>query len=172
VSARASGKATVHLAVCNESERKRLYRIDALTRLAENICRSEGVSGAVEVSVLFCDDPFIKELNARYRRVDRPTDVLSFRQGQPAPHEPEPLGDIVISLETVERHCSGERGDMRAEIKLLFCHGLLHLLDYTHADGPSRRTMASKQAEYLGIPLDAAWPDAPKPEAPGRKRPQ
>lgn len=43
----------VELAVSNQSARKRLYRADALRRLAERVCAGEGISGAVEVSVLF-----------------------------------------------------------------------------------------------------------------------
>ncbi|MFO8063364.1 MAG: rRNA maturation RNase YbeY, partial [Spirochaetia bacterium] len=33
-----------------------------------------------EVSVLFCDDAFIRDLNSRYRGIDAPTDILSFSQ--------------------------------------------------------------------------------------------
>lgn len=155
----------VELAVSNQSARKRLYRADALRRLAERVCAGEGISGAVEVSVLFCDDPCITHLNREYRKRDRPTDVLSFGQaGQPGSGL-RILGDIVISLEIVERHCRGERGAMRDEVRLLFCHGLLHLLNYTHGDAPARRVMAEKQAEYLDIPLGHAWPGAPKKRA-------
>jgi len=152
----------VELAVSNQSARKRLYRVDALRRLAERVCAGEGLRGVVEVSVLFCDDPCITQLNREYGKRDRPTDVLSFGQAGEPGSGFRILGDIVISLETVERHCRGERGAMRDEVRLLFCHGLLHLLNYTHADEPTRRVMAEKQAEYLDIPLGHAWPGAPK----------
>lgn len=156
----------VHLVVRNDSARKRLYRADELRRLAERVCAGEGVEGAVELSVLFCDDPFIRELNARYRKTDRPTDVLSFSQDRPAvPVGPVVLGDVVISLETVEGRCDGDRAAMRDEVRLLFCHGLLHLLNYTHATARARRHMAEKQAEYLRIPVEGAWLE---PAATGR----
>ena len=51
------------------------------------------------------------------------------------------LGDIVISLETVERNCNANRSAMRDEIRLLFCHGLLHILGYAH-DSEAARVMA------------------------------
>lgn len=161
-------KPVVELAVCNESARKQLYRTDALRRLAERMCAGEGVTGTVEISVLFCDDPRIRRLNKEYRNLDRPTDVLSFGQAQATRRGPRILGDIVVSLETVERHCRGDRAAMRDEVRLLFCHGLLHLLNYTHADETARRVMAGKQAEYLNVPLGNAWPGAPKKRAANR----
>lgn len=155
-------RAMVELAICNESTRKRLYRTGDLLALAEKVCAGEGIGGTIEVSVLFCDDARIRHLNRQYRKLDRPTDVLSFCQNQAGQAGFRILGDIVISLETVERHCRGERGAMREEVRLLFCHGLLHLLNYTHGTEAARRAMAGKQAEYLEIPLDSAWPNALK----------
>ena len=159
----------VELIVCNESARKHLYRTDTLRALAERVCAGEGLTGPVEVSVLFCDDPCIARLNRDFRKLNRPTDVLSFGQDQVTEEGPRILGDIVISLETVERHCRGDRAAMRDEVRLLFCHGLLHLLNYTHATAASRGVMAGKQADYLEIAPGDAWPDAPKKSAANRK---
>ncbi|HOZ47107.1 MAG TPA: rRNA maturation RNase YbeY [Candidatus Hydrogenedentes bacterium] len=154
------------LSVRNESEQKGLYRSDALRRLAARICAGEGVETDVELSVLFCDDPCIQDLNRRFRSKDRPTDVLSFAQTPPAGWVgPRLLGDIVISLETVARNCTergGTGGDltaaMRDEVRLLVCHGLLHLLGADHATAQARAAMTAKQAAYLGVTTAAAWP--------------
>lgn len=154
------------MAISNESARKHLYRKDVLRRLAERICAGERIPGDLEVSVLFCDDQYITQLNREYRKLDRPTDVLSFCQSSIVEDGPRVLGDIVISLETVERQCRGDRKAMREEVRLLFCHGLLHLLDYTHGNASTRDAMAGKQAEYLDIPLGEAWPDAPAADVP------
>ena len=146
----------IHLMARNRSVRKGLYRSDVLRRLAERVCQGEGFKREAEVSVLLCDDPFISELNRKYRRRASPTDVLAFAQAPgsalPAGHR-EVLGDVVISLETVERRCGGDRAAMRDEIRLLFCHGLLHLLGRTHDTAGRRDRMLAKQAEYLGVPL-------------------
>jgi probable rRNA maturation factor len=150
---------TVHLSIRNESARKRLYSAPALRRLAEKICSGEGVTGEAEISLLFCDDDFIQTLNQQYRKKNEATDVLSFQadvEGLP-PEGHAVLGDIVISLETVEQR-NGTRDAMRNEIYLLFCHGALHLLGYTHGKPAERRVMAAKQAEYLGLAPEAAWP--------------
>ncbi len=163
---------TVDLFVRNKSKRKRLYRTDVLRRLAETVCKGEGFQGDCQLSLLLCDDPFIQDLNRRYRKEDRPTDVLSFRQDNPGfdasdRGHPEVLGDIVISLEAVERHCAKaapkgapDTGSMRQEVRLLFCHGLLHLLGVHHHTEDARREMNAKQARYLGITKEAAWRSA------------
>lgn len=154
---------TVLLEIRNESRfRERMYRGDTLRRLAERVCEAEGAPSETEVSLLLCDDGFIQRLNAGYRDQDRPTDVLSFAQPGMAGLTPVPLGDIVISLETVRERCD-TAAEARREVKLLFCHGLLHLLGYTHGCGRDRERMAEKQAEYLGMPPDEAWLAVPDP---------
>lgn len=149
---------SVLLAVRNESRHKRLYTRPRLASLAERICRAEGVGTDVEISLLCCGDETIATLNREYRGKDEATDVLSFPQPEPfAGVSPRLLGDVVISLDTVARDCDGDRSRMRAEVLFLLCHGILHLLGYTHDTQPDRDRMAAKQAQYLNVPLEAAW---------------
>lgn len=153
---------TVRLAVRRESVRKGLYRSDVLQRLAARICTGEGVADdEVEVSVLFCDDSRIQELNKAYRKKNAPTDVLSFEQESGVAPGIRMLGDIVISLETVENRGEGDRAHMRDDVRLLFCHGMLHLLGYDHGTAAERRCMVAKQAQYLGVTEKAAWRTGP-----------
>lgn len=147
----------VHLQIQNESERKRLYRRPALQQLAEKVCAGEGLSGDVEISLLLCDDAQIQALNRTYRHKNKPTDVLSFAQDISDLPGARVLGDIVISLETVEQYCEGVHAAMVAEVRLLFCHGLLHLLGYDHPTQEEQDRMNEKQAEYLGVQKEAAW---------------
>jgi probable rRNA maturation factor len=72
----------------------------------------------------------------------------------------------VISLETAERNCGGERIETRREIEMLFCHGLLHLLGYDHGTAAERAEMQRKQAQYLGRTEVDAWNFGPKKTAP------
>lgn len=150
---------TVRLLIRNESKRKRLYRGDVLKRLAERIFAEEGVRGTVELSVLFCDDDAIQRLNRQYRGVGRATDVLAFSQVDPEHGGFHVVGDIVISLQTVERRCADRRA-MQEEVRLLFCHGVLHLLGYDHVSAHDRERMATRQAALLGTSPGAAWLEA------------
>lgn len=152
----------IHLEVKNNSARKRFHTRPDLQRLARRILAGEGVEEDVELSLLLCDDPFIRDLNRNWRNKDAPTDVLAFGQDVPAPPgAARVLGDIVISLETVERQCRAggdlDRGAMRREVRLLFCHALLHLLGWEHDTAAARKAMNAKQARYLNLAMDAAW---------------
>lgn len=148
----------IEVRITQESKEKGLYRRDVLTRLAGRICGDELPDAPdVEVSVLFCDDERIRTLNATYREKDAATDVLSFAQGAGPTPGPCLLGDIVISLETVAGRNGGDRDRMRGDVRLLFCHGMLHLLGYDHATASGRREMNQRQARYLGVHMEAAW---------------
>lgn len=153
----AAATTMVEVRVHNESTRRRLITRARLAVLAERICAGEGVYGEAEVSVLFCDDDRMRELNKQYRKIDAPTDVLSFEQDTVCTAGPRVLGDVVISLETIEQHCGGDRAAMRREVDLLYCHGLLHLLGYDHGNQRERQQMQAKQAEYLQVDGAAAW---------------
>ncbi|MFM1918991.1 MAG: hypothetical protein RLZZ303_625 [Candidatus Hydrogenedentota bacterium] len=147
----------VRLGMRSESTRKQLYRRDDLQRLADRIAEGESVREACEVSVLFVDDEQMRAINRAYRKVNKPTDVLSFEQPEGPAGETRLLGDIVMSLETVEQRWPGEPAKMRDEVRLLLCHGMLHLLGYDHDTAQARKQMIALQARYLGRTLDAAW---------------
>jgi probable rRNA maturation factor len=96
-----------------------------LTAPLAALLRHEIIGGDPEISLVFCDDPFIQALNAEYRNKNKPTDVLSFAQ-----EDPEVLGDIVISLPTAARQAEAAGWTLEHEIALLGVHGLLHLLGF------------------------------------------
>ena len=90
-----------------------------------------------EVSVLFCNDEYIKELNSSYRNIDAPTDVLSFENDEEYTDEEgswKCVGDIVISLDTLPVNAEYFEEDQNSEIKRLLVHGLLHLNGMDHGE--------------------------------------
>jgi probable rRNA maturation factor len=92
-----------------------------------------------EISVVFCDNEFIRDLNRVYRGKDEPTDVLSFSQEEaegPNDDAPRVLGDVVVSLDMVKENAFQFDVSEDEELKRLLIHGLLHLHGMSH-DGPS-----------------------------------
>ena len=90
-----------------------------------------------EISVLFCNDEYIKELNSSYRNIDAPTDVLSFENDETYEDEEgkwKCVGDIAISLETLPVNAEYFNEDTNAELKRLLVHGLLHLNGMDHGE--------------------------------------
>jgi probable rRNA maturation factor len=103
--------------------------------------RGEGALGPepTELSLVLCDDAFIRPLNATWREHDAATDVLSFPLD-----EPDHLGDVVVSLETAGRRLSRDWA-LEDEVLFLLIHGLLHLLGHDHQDEDERRTMEAAE---------------------------
>ena len=90
-----------------------------------------------EVSLLFCNDPYIQELNKAYRNIDSSTDVLSFENGEEYEDEEGKwfcAGDIVISLDTLPVNAEYFDENKDSELKRLLVHGLLHLNGYDHGE--------------------------------------
>lgn len=106
-----------------------------------------------DLSILFCDATFIHGLNRQYRDKDEATDVLSFEQGDsytgPEGEKRWLAGDIVISLDGLERNVADFGVSRDEELKRLIVHGILHLSGLDHPDNDPAQPMLKLQEESL-----------------------
>jgi probable rRNA maturation factor len=84
------------------------------------------------ISVTITDDPTIKELNKKYRNIDKTTDVLSFKLDEKVDEEGSYLGDVVVNRDQAERQAGEYGNSCEEEIAELTAHGVLHLLGVHH----------------------------------------
>lgn len=84
------------------------------------------------LSLLLCDDRTIELLNSHFRKIPKPTDVLSFPAGDRLPTGTVHLGDVAISVETAARQAEAAGHSLEQELCLLLIHGVLHLCGYDH----------------------------------------
>src|SRR5512142_1005043 len=98
----------------------------------------------VELSVRLTGDEEVRTLNASWRGKDKPTNVLSFPQIEPAELSnvgsdgPElMLGDLVLARGVCEREAAEKAIPMESHAAHLIVHGTLHLLGYDHQDDSS-----------------------------------
>lgn len=116
-----------------------------------------GLSPGEEVSVVLCDDDYIRQLNLAYRGKDSPTDVLSFalNEGEENPITNGPqenlLGDIIISLDRAVSQAEEYGHSLEREIAFLTLHGMLHLLGYDHEEEEDRREMRAEEEHILRL---------------------
>jgi len=106
--------------------------------IAAALRAANDVAGPVQgsVTVVVDDDERIRHLNKLWRKLNKPTNVLSFSYPAIAPGPESCIGDIAISHETAAREAAVERKALSAHIAHLSVHGFLHLLGYDHeADG-------------------------------------
>lgn len=125
-----------------------------LRRTVRATLKYEGIKNKTEVSVTFADDESIRKLNAEYRNLDRPTDVLSFpiEDDVEAADESQVLmlGDIVISLERAAVQAEEYGHSFKREVAFLCAHSMLHLLGYDHELGEEQDVdMRRRQREIM-----------------------
>jgi probable rRNA maturation factor len=133
----------------------------------------------VEVSVCLADDAALRALNARWRGVDKPTNVLSFPATPPTPvdavhspsidgrpsgrpldrvparsykgdHRPRlQLGDIALAFETLEREAEDLGVPLADHYRHLVAHGFLHLIGYDHETDAEAERMEALETRIL-----------------------
>ena len=101
----------------------------------------------VELSIVLCDNDFIRPLNRDYRGKDYATDVLSFSQQEGEGFESPMLGDVIISLEKTQEQSQEHGKTFSEEFSLLLVHGILHLLGYDHEEDEEAEEMEAKEKE-------------------------
>ena len=93
----------------------------------------------VSFDIVLCSDKEIHDINRDYRNIDRPTDVITFAFFADSPESERfvfdgnlNLGEIIISLETIQAQ-AGENGNtFEKELFTVTAHGMLHLLGFDH----------------------------------------
>jgi len=122
--------------------------LGAITR---RVIRSEA-DGVDEVSVVLGDDALLRELNHRYRKKARPTDVLSFPGEGPGPYRH--LGEVVISADRAVAQAPRYEHPVADEVARLLVHGLLHLLGHDHHVPAEGRRMRARERHHLDATRD------------------
>jgi probable rRNA maturation factor len=127
-----------------------------VTDTLEKICRSLDPDGAA-VNLVVVDDEFIRDINARFRGQDKPTDVISFSylNDETRTDGDELVGEVYVSHETVAR----EADEMGVDVAHLFLrmgvHGFLHVLGHEHDTGDGALRMERQERNILDTHLGA-----------------
>ena len=116
-------------------------QLQRFARRAQKLAEVQG-----EVDILIATNKRLRELNRRFRRKDKPTDVLSF---------PRPSGgDIAISAQIALENAQRYGHSLAIELKILVLHGMLHLAGYDHESDNGRMARAeSRLRSQLKLPV-------------------
>jgi len=136
---------------------ERLVRSAAEAAIAESaypeLAQSERV---VEISVNLSGDEQVRELNARWRGKDRPTNVLSFPMLEERDLERANivdgellLGDIILARGVCEAEAADKGVTVEQHATHLVVHGTLHLLGYDHHDDRDAADMEAREIRAL-----------------------
>jgi len=102
------------------------------------------------VSLLLSDDRTVRELNRQWRKIDKPTNVLSFPAAEPTALARAPLlGDIVLAYETTAREAAAQKKSLADHGTHLVVHGFLHLLGHDHILAQQAEVMEALETRIL-----------------------
>lgn len=148
----------IEIQVEDPAWREALPDVEAVVRgAAEAVLGGDPPAGGERATVLLEGDAAVRDLNARFRDRDAPTNVLSFPAAV-LPGEPEAdpyLGDIILAFGVCARE-AGEQGKPLAHhLSHLVIHGLLHLLGHDHQDDEEAEAMEARERTLLaGLGID------------------
>jgi len=111
--------------------------------LKQVITKFECVSG--DLSYIFCDDEYLKNINTKYLNHDFYTDIVTFdyREGKII------SGDMFISVDRVRENAVLFNCDLTDEFLRVIVHGLLHLLGFKDGTDREKETMRGLENECI-----------------------
>lgn len=144
---------------------------DSYTEIASDVINSAleyaGCPYECEINVIFTDNEGIQTINREYRKIDAPTDVLSFPmidykspgdflwlESSPPDYFNQDtgellLGDIILNINRIETQAEEYGHTRRRELAFLVAHSMLHLFGYDHMEDEERINMENMQEEIL-----------------------
>lgn len=108
-----------------------------------------------EITIRIVGSNESQALNAQYRQLDKPTNVLSFPSDLPPELQIPLLGDLVVCAAVVEREALEQRKSLEAHWAHMVVHGTLHLLGYDHEADAEAEEMEALETQIL---LDLGFP--------------
>ena len=99
--------------------------------------------GQKEISIAFVGDFEIKKINQTYRRVNKPTDILTFAG------EADFWGELIMDYSQIKRQAGQFGKSVREEFIFILVHGLLHLLGHDDEQEKGRLKMIKLGEEFI-----------------------
>ena len=100
-----------------------------------------------QISIIFCSDNYILDVNQKYLQHDYFTDIITFDYC-----EGDKLsGDLFISVDTVRDNAVEYGSDFKDELNRVMVHGILHLIGYDDHSDEDVKEMRSKENYYLSL---------------------
>lgn len=109
-----------------------------------NVCEQEDKELA-EVSIIYCSDAYLLEMNKKYLNHDYYTDIITFDYCE---HNLI-LGDLFISVDTVRDNAVTHETSFLNELNRVMVHGVLHLCGYKDKSDADALLMRTKEDFYL-----------------------
>jgi probable rRNA maturation factor len=124
-------------------------RARAAARIGAGRPRGRDPVARAVLSVRIVGEARSRALNARYRRKNRPTNVLSFEGAGLLPDGRNYLGELVICAPIIAREARSQGKTAPAHWAHMIVHGVLHLLGFDHERAAEAVKMAAREIQIL-----------------------
>ena len=108
------------------------------------------------LNLCLSNDEEVHRLNKEFRKMDKPTNVLSFASVDDeafdemlASGAEVELGDVIVAFETMEREAKETDVSFCEHFCHLWAHGMLHILGYDHIEPEDRAEMEQREIDIL-----------------------
>ena len=105
----------------------------------------------VILTVLLSNNKKIKQLNKKFRKKDKPTDILSFPFGKKISKSIVYLGDIIISYDFINKPKSLNISQFKDKLAKIFIHGFLHLVGFDHIKVSEFKKMSKEELKIYNL---------------------
>ena len=105
----------------------------------------------VILTVLLSNNKKIKQLNKKFRKKDKPTDILSFPLGKKISKSIIYLGDIIISYDFINKPKSLNIFQFKDKLAKIFIHGFLHLVGFDHIKVSEFKKMNKEELKIYNL---------------------
>ena len=130
---------------------------EIISRVLKECFKVEGfLETKLYVNIILTNPENIKKINKQYRNIDEETDVLSFPMFEKNEIEKikqqeniDILGDMVISIERVEKQAEEYGHSFERELSYMVVHSFYHLLGYDHIKEEDKQLMRPKEENIL-----------------------
>ena len=100
-----------------------------------------------DISIIFCSDNYILDVNMKYLQHDYFTDIITFDYC-----EGDRLsGDLFISIDSVRENAKFYNTEFNEELNRVMVHGILHLIGYDDHTQKDQKLMRTKENYYLSL---------------------
>ena len=126
---------------------KFVFRQKTLTRKWLKLVAESEICRIGDISVIFCSDNYILDINQKYLGHDYFTDIITFdyREGDRL------SGDLFISVDSVRENSIEYGTAFNDELNRVIVHGFLHIIGYDDHTDEDIKVMRSKENYYLSL---------------------
>ena len=147
--------------IYEDIEEKKEYE-KVISNVLEECFKEEKLTDSkLYITITLTTPENIRKINKKYRNIDKETDVLSFPMFQKDELDEkiknkdflyeDVLGDIVISIDKVERQAKEYGHSFERELSYMVVHGFYHLMGYDHIEEKDKVVMRKKEDKILDM---------------------